>query len=304
MVIRMTDEKPDPKPEPAPAATFTRDPDTPETLAEVFERPEVKAITPLREQPAPSDRSAAVHDGELWGGPRFIHDAESQPVLVSTKEEYWALLAKNGLRMRDQQESVIPSDVPRAPEPTPVHHTPHPDVAPMTKHEAEIFGAITAVFRRYNLVESLWCSRCFARNLPHGCRMYVSARGVKLQCRGGVAAFETPVGETNLLLHRLANTTVTALDRTGGTVLTLAGPIFKPARLLVPEEVMIIRAYIAALNARGIEPRWHHRDCWSGNPWHEDDALALHISDDRIIAVCRCVQLYAARPNAAPPLVH
>ncbi|RPJ82872.1 MAG: hypothetical protein EHM13_08350, partial [Acidobacteria bacterium] len=132
----MTDDKPDPKPEPEPAATFTPDRDTPESLDQVFERPEVKAITPLREQPAPSERSAAIHGDELWGGPRFIENAESEPVYVETQAQYWELLRKNGLRMRDQQESTT-GDGPPVPRPTPIHETPHPEIAPMTKAEAE-----------------------------------------------------------------------------------------------------------------------------------------------------------------------
>lgn len=301
----MTDDKPDPQPE--PAATFTRETDTPETLEQAFDAPEVKAITPTRELPAPSERqAAAVHDGELWNGPRWIRDAEGEPVFCRTKAEYWELLKRNGLHMRDQQESVVPG--PELPPRTPVlevHLTPHPDVPPMTKHEAEVFGAVTAVFKRYGIIESLWCTHCFARNMAHGCRMKVNARGVALQCRGGYAAWSVPVGERNVLLQTLANTTSSRLiDSAPGTVLTPSGPVFKPARILVTEEVMILREYFKALARRGIDPRWHHRECWSGNPWLESDALAVHVDDESIIAVCACRQLYARSSRPTPPMVH
>lgn len=303
----MAETKPEPgETKPAPDATFTPDHETPEPLESVLDRPEVKAILPLRDQPLPSDRqAAAVHDDEVWDGPRLIHNAESEPVYVRTKAEYWELLRRNGLRMRDQQESRTGVEGPPRPVLVPTHETPHPPVALMTQHEAEVFGAVTAVFQRYGLVESIWCLACFERNRPHGCKLVVNRRGVAFRCSGGLTAWNTPVGERNVLLQTLANTTSSrTLDRAPGTVLTPAGPVFRPARLLLPEEVLICREYFTVLRKRGLEPRWHHLGCWSGNAWHEHDAMAIYVDDDSLIAVCQCMQLYAHRSRPTPTLVH
>lgn len=296
----MTD---DPKPD-APV-TFTGDRDTPESLDDVFARPEVAAITPRREEPLPSERTSrqpermqedapAFHSDTVWGGPCFVTNAEDQPVWVETKAEYWALLRKNRLHMRDQQESTTGDGPPPPAPPTPLHLTPHPGVAPLTKHEAEVFGAMTAVLKKYDLVESVWCTHCFTRGVPHGCRVVVNARVVHVECRGGLAQWTTPVGETNLVLQTLAQTAGSrATDYAPGTITTAAGPVMRPARILSAEECVIIRTYLRLLTRRGLEPRWHHRACWSGNPWHEDDALALQVSDDQIVGVCACRQLFA-----------
>jgi hypothetical protein len=296
----------DPKtPDAEPAATFAPE-RTPDSLDAVFAQPDVKAITPLRDQPAPSERpptaSPAMLSDELWGGPQWIHNAEGEPVFVETKAAYWDLLRRNGLHMHDQQESSAGPGAPPLPPPLPLHLTPHPAVRPLSKFEAEVLGAVTAVLRKYDLVESCWCTHCFTRGAPHGCRVVVNSRVVHLECRGGIAQWTTPVGEHNLVLQTLSNTASSrAVDRTGGTIETPVGPVSRPATLLNAEECVILRAYFRVLGARGIEPRWHHRACWSGNPWHEDDALAISVSDEQLIAVCHCRQLFA---RTAAPVLH
>ena len=287
----MADEKP------AADVTFTPERDTPGTLDDVFAQPDVKAITPSRERPAPSELrkgdTPAVHSDELWGGPRFIKNAQAEPVYVETKEQYWELLRKNGLRMQDQQESTTGD----GPGPDPVihvHETPHPPVLPLTTHEAEVFGAMTAVLLRYALIESLWCTHCFARRQPHGCRVLVDRNRVAIECRGGVATWAAPVGEPNPILRVLANSAASpVMDAAPGTIVTPAGPVARPARLLLDVEATIMRAYFRVLKSRGIEPRWHHRDCWRGNPWLDDDALAIYVDADQVVAVCACRQLFA-----------
>lgn len=278
------------EPKPAPEVTFTPDRDTPGSLEDEFAKPEVKALLDRAAEP----KSPVVITDEMWGGPRWIHDATREPVFVRTKEEYFALLKREGLHMENQQESDPAPDVERAAPPIPVFATPHPPVRPLTQYEAEVFGAITAVFKRYGLKESLWCEHCFARNAqPHnGCRMIVNPRRVAFQCRGGVAEWSTPVGETNLVLDTIANSAVTEADIVPGTITTADGTTNVPARLLQPQEAVIIREYIRILRARGIEPRWHHDGCWSGNAFNEDDAMAMAISDTQIIVICKCFQLF------------
>lgn len=305
----MSEEKPhapeipaDSKP-PADVA-FIPDKDSPGTLVDVFNQPEVREITPLRDKPGPGfsgrftpdgerkAQAAAVHGDALWGGPRWILNATADPVWVETKEQYFALLAREGLHMRDQQESRLP-DVERTPKPTPEHLTPHPAIAPLTKQEAETFGVMDAVLAKYGLIESLWCNYCFARNVHHGMRCIVDAHRVMLECRGGQAVFESPVGEPNIILRTLANTTRTRADVVGGTISSPTfGTRFLPAQILDPMEGQIIRAYFGIMLRRNLEPRWHHHGCWSGNPFREDDAMAIRITDTTIVALCQCFQLF------------
>lgn len=285
----MSDDKPD------DTATFVRR-DTPdETLDQALDAPDVRPLLPSRDEPGPSERRpAAIHGSELWGGPRFITNAQNDPIFIETKQQYWDLLKRTGMRMQDQQESTT-GDGPVGPTRIPIHQTPHPPIPALRLYEAEVFGAITAVFRRYGLAETLWCNDCFARHMPHGCRMVVSSRVVHLECRGGTAQWTTPAGETNLVLRTIANTTITRAEQRPGTIRTLEGEVSRPARLLLPQEMDIIRAYFRVLEARNLEARWHHTDCWSGNPLFEDDQMALAITDDSFIAVCQCSQLFYRR---------
>ncbi len=293
----------DPKP---PDTTFIPDKNSPGTLEDVLKESGFASNEAPSPQPrsdaqklldrmngVPPEARQAIHTGELWGGPRFIHNATREPVWVETKEQYFALLAREGLRMEDQQESnPAPNVERRAPE-IPVFATPHPEVRPLTKYEAEVFGAITAVFRRYGLKESLWCEHCFARNQPHGTRLLVDQHRVAFQCRGGSTEWRIPIGEQNVVLTALATSAVTKNDGTFGTITTSeAGPQALPVKLLQPQESLIIREYIRIARLRGLEPRWHHEGCWGGNAWNEDDAMAISISDTQIIAFCKCFQLF------------
>lgn len=285
----------DPKPPATPDVIFTPDKDSPGTLEEVLKEAEASGSLAWRDviKPQPDPKTPAVHTGELWGGPRFIHNATSEPVWVETQEQYWELLKREGLRMENQQESVNPAtDVEQRAAPIPTFATPHPEVRPLTKYEAEVFGAITAVFRRYGLKESLWCEHCFVRNRPHGTRMIVDQHRVAFMCRGGAVEWRVPIGEQNIVLSALATAAVTKNDSTFGTITTAAGTEQRPVKLLQPQEALIIREYIRIARLRGLEPRWHHEGCWSGNPWNEDDAMAMAISDTQIVAFCKCFQLF------------
>lgn len=251
---------------------------------------------PAESSDTPAKTAPAVHGDTMWGGPQWVENAESEPVWCETKEDYWALLRKNGVRMKDQQESttgageVIPTPTPRP------DLEPPPAVAPLLKAEAEIYGAITAVFKRYGIIESIWCLHCFTRHQPHGCRMVVQANRVVLMCRCGVAEYKPPTGTTDLVLTTLAGARVSEIDKTHGTIVTAAGSAeYRPTTILHPMESLLIRRYVAALNARGKEPRWHHIGCWGKNPFNEDDACATMVTPDQIVIVCKCRQLFDQR---------
>jgi hypothetical protein len=244
--------------------------------------------TPKSNADADPPSAPAVHSDELWGGPRFIHNATGDPVYVETQAEYWALLNRMGLRMKDQQESTTGPEVLKDPEPVPVHLTPAPPVAPMSMDEAQIYGAITAVFKRYGIVESIWCDHCFARHVPHGCRMRVTSRGVLLQCRCGVAEYKAPAGTTDLVLSKVATSAVTLNDTTSGTISTPAGPEFRPTTFLHDMEAILIRRYIWSLRQRGKDPRLFHIGCWRDNPLLEDDAIGISVEPSKIVFICKC----------------
>lgn len=247
--------------------------------------------TPKAETPT----APAVHGDTLWDGPRVFDAHAGEPVRIETKTDYWRYLKANGLRMKHQQESSTgPGE---APEPAPAPVVVRPEVTPLTPHEAHIFGAITAIFKRYGLVESIWCDDCAARGDLHGCRMIVSDRRVVLGCRCGVASYQPPTGTTDLRLTSLANTAVTELDHTAGSVLTPAGPSFRPTTLLHQVEADLIRRYVQILRARSKEPRWFHPPCWSGQPYAEDEALGMKVNRDEIVLVCRCRMLYYGAPS-------
>lgn len=257
---------------------------------------------PKDEQPAPEtpetpqiNQAPAVHSDQLWGGPGWVRNATHEPVWCETKEEYFALLNRRGLRMMDQQESTTGPEQPKDPAPPRLDQMPAPPVEPMTQDEAQIYGAITAVHRRYGIVETIWCDRCFARHVHHGCRpMRVTSRGVRLECRCGVAEYRAPTGTTDLVLSSVMNSAITSADKTAGTIMTPSGPEFRPTTILQDMEAVLIKRYVRALRARGKEPRLFHIGCWSKDVFEEDEAIAMHVSEDQIVYVCKCRTLYHA----------
>jgi hypothetical protein len=252
-----------------------------------------EAAAPVPEPKAEAG-APAVHSDQVWGGPRFIHNATGEPVWVETQEEYWALLNREGLRMMDQQESTTGPEQLKTPEPTPVHQLPAPPVAPMSMDEAHIYGAITAVFQRYGIIETVWCDHCFVRNLHHGCEVRVSSREVVIRCRCGVARYKAPTGTTDMVLKRVTTASITQNDRTAGSIMTPAGPEFRPTVLLHDMEAILIKRYVTALRTRGKEPRLFHKACWSGRPQDEDEALAMSVTPQQIILICKCYMLFHA----------
>jgi hypothetical protein len=246
----------------------------------------------LREVPAMSDAAPAVHGDTLWGGPQWIHNATGEPVFVETKEEYFALLNRYGLRMKDQQESTTGPEQPKAPQEVPVHLQPSPPVLPMSQDEAHVHGAMTAIFKRYGLIATVWCTHCFARNRWHGCRYRVTSRSVTLQCRCGAAQYIPPLGTTDLVLERVSNAAVTLADRTIGSVVTDFGQELRPTFLLHDMEALLIQRYAQALSKRGYEPRYHHIGCWSSDARREEDACGLKIAEKEVIVICPCRLLF------------
>lgn len=252
--------------------------------------------------PAAPTAAAAVHDSGLWGGPRWIDNIEGGPQFVRTKDEYWALLKRKRLHIQHQAESVNPAkNVEPDPEPERVDQTPAPRPPPITQAEAQLYGCMTAIFKRYGLIESLWCVHCFARHRQHGCRVIVNARRVMIACRCGDVEYQPPVGTTDLVLQTVANTAITSNDHTTGIVVMSDGEQeMRPTVILHAMEALLIRRYILAVQARGKEPRWHHIGCWSGNASREDDACGLSVGRDQIIVLCKCRQLFEQRRKIDP----
>jgi hypothetical protein len=250
---------------------------------------------------APEKRTVAVQDDRLWGGARQIQGLPGMPT-IETKSEYWRQLGAAGLRMSHQQEShpAVPTVEP--PPPAPVFAEVR--VAPMGMEEAHIYGAVTAVWRRLDLIETVWCEDCFTRGRYDGTRLVVRDDGVAIQCRCGSAAYAPPTGTTDLVLRHLPTIAKVSADTVRGTVTTAAGIIDRPTLVLHDMEAAILRRFIGALRKRHKDPRLFHRGCFSGNVQAEDEALAIGMGPDRLVLVCRCRTLYhqAARVTHAAPL--
>ena len=249
---------------------------------------------------APEKQTLAIHDDRFWGGPQYVDGLPGRPY-VEGKKQYFELLNAAGLRFKHQQESTTG---PKLDPPTHLSTLtlPEPDVPPMRQEEAHVYGAITAIFRHFDLIETVWCEDCFQRTRYHGCRMHVTERRVVLECRCGHAVYTPPVGTTDLVLGNLPNISRTSADETGGTILTQAGPVARPTTLLHDMEALLLRRYFAALRGRHKEPRLFHRPCFDGNPVNEDQAVAVALSPERLLLICSCRTLYhqASRVIDAP----
>jgi hypothetical protein len=242
-------------------------------------------------EPAPAPTTPAVHGDTLWDGPRVFDQHDGTPELIETKSQYWDYVNRHGLRMKHQQESTTGPVRPSVE--TPVVK-PIPVVPALTQAEAHIFGAITAILKRYGLIETIWCDACAARGDHAGCRMLVSDKRVVLACRCGMAKYEAPTGATDLVLSKMANTAVTENDQTMGSVMTPTGPRFQPTTLLHDTEAKLLRRYVQTLRARQKEPRWFHPACWDGNPLNEDQSVGMKVTSREIVLVCACRTLFHA----------
>jgi hypothetical protein len=258
-------------------------------------------LEPVPDPKAPAEKqTVAVHDDRMWDGAQYVDGLPGRPY-VTGKKQYLKLLNDAGLRMKHQQESTTG---PKKDRPITVEDLLPPVVVvpPMTQEEAHVYGAITAVFKHYELIETLWCEDCFARGRHHGCRMRVTPKHVLLECRCGHAMYQAPTGTTDLVLSRLPNIARTLADTTAGTIMTDAGPVARPTAILHDMEALLLRRYFSALRARHKEPRLFHRACFDGHPQHEAQALALAVSPERLVLLCQCRTLFhqSARIIRAP----
>jgi hypothetical protein len=248
----------------------------------------------------PEKQTLAVHDDRLWGGPQHVEGLPGRPY-VEGKQQYFELLNAAGLRMKHQQESVTgPTKDP--PTHLPTYVPPKIVVPPMTQEEAHVYGAITAVFKHYDLIETVWCEDCFAAGRHHGCRMHVTPKRVLLECRCGPALYTPPTGTTDLVLSKLPNIARTGADQVAGTVMTALGPVARPTAILHDMEALLLRRYLGALRARHKEPRLFHRACFDGNPQRDEQALAIAASPEQLVILCDCRTLFhqSARIVRAP----
>lgn len=241
----------------------------------------------------PPKETAALHSDELWGGPRWIENAGHEPVYVGTKKAYWKLLRRTGFRMHDQQESTT-GETTEAPIEVPKELR-EPEVLPLTQQEAQVLGAMRAVFLRYGLIECVYCDDCFARHRAHGCRVIVNSREVSILCRCGKAAYHPPMGTTDTVLDTLSNTTITEMDKQPGTILTKVGELLVPSVTLPDMVADLIRAHVKNLRARNKEPRWFHTGCYEHRPENEDNAVGMNIGKNDVNIVCQCRQLFNRR---------
>ena len=245
------------------------------------------AVAPEKQTVAPAQRTAAVQDDKLWGGPRRIFGLPDAPV-IETKSAYWQALQAANLRMKHQQENLPERDV----APTLPRALAEVYVRPMGMEEAHVYGAVTAVWRRLDLIETVWCEDCFERHRHPGTRIVVTDSRVVMECRCGAAVYTPPVGTTDLVLRQLPTITTVSADITRGTVSTAAGLRAQPTLLLHDMEGVILRGYFAAMKRRHKDPRIFHRACFGGNVHDEDGSLAIGMSPDRLVLVCRCRTIY------------
>jgi hypothetical protein len=258
----------------------------PSQTAESTTHSEPSATTPVAQ--AVEVSAPAVHGGELWGGPRWIHNVTTTPVFVRTKQEYWDLLAKHGKQMKSMQESAVKSDVQEAPAPLPLHLQPTPEVAPLSKEDARLIAAMTPIFKRYGITEALYCNRCFTRQRDHGCRQRVSDAEVSIECRCGKAAYRPPMGTTDTVVSTLANYPVKELDRGMATIVVGDVASARPTVLLNSTEAFIIRSYFKFMRSRELEPRWFCRGCWDGRSLSETDSIGVKVEEKEIVLICNC----------------
>lgn len=232
----------------------------------------------------------AVHSDTLWDGPRWLENAGPEPVYVETKQQYWDLLNRRGLQMKDQQESRTgpsrdPADLELFEPPPPSLEIVAP--APFTKDEAELFYALEAVLARYRMLETLWCRVCFAANRPHGCRTTVNGRRIRVECRCGVREYQGLTGTTDLPTS-LANQALTAFDHTIGQLITAGVPVAVQTVLLSDQDAKILRQYGRMLEDRNLEARRWCRQCWQ-NRLADETVIQEQMSEAQIVLACRCM---------------
>lgn len=59
-------------------------------------------------------------------------------------------------------------------------------------YEASILRAYKKILHRYQLIEALYCSRCWEHNLSHGLEAYVTNERILFRCRCCLRTFSGP----------------------------------------------------------------------------------------------------------------
>jgi hypothetical protein len=236
----------------------------------------------------------AVHTDALWDNPGVLDNVTAEPIDSTdmTKREYFALLSKHGLRMKDQQESTTGPEQAPLPVEIPLQFQPTPPPEPFTKDEARLFGAMTAFFKQYGIVEALYCNRCFTRKRHHGCHVVVSDQQVSVMCRCGTALYKPPTGTTDLVIRKFTTTDMTLNDRTRSLISTPIGPEMRPATILSNLEAALLQEYFAMISRRDYEPHWYHRGCWTSGRLIEEEQVAVKVSPYEVVILCECQTLY------------
>jgi len=225
----------------------------------------------------------AVHSDELWGGPRDIENAGHEPVHVETKKEYWDLLNRRGLRMKDQQESSTGPERDTL-EPLTPSLPPTLQLEPLSYEEAQIFYGTHRVNQNLGLLETLDCDLCFALGRHSGVRTVCRPALVRIECRCGVRDYIGPVGtDGNIVL----NPARTLADRTKGLLFDEHGqPASLPTVLMSRDEAQILRQYARFLHDRRLSVSYYCRGCWNGRT--TADPLMVKISPGQVVFTCRC----------------
>ncbi len=239
--------------------------------------------------PVPVPASPAVHSDTLWDGARFIHNAGPEPIWVETKAQYWDLLNRMGFTMKDQQESTTGPE--RSKDKWIAPAASHEPIAPapLTADEAEILYAYQAVLKRYDLVEALACTRCFAAGRPHGMRAFVGPRRIRFECRCGVLEYRPEIGTTDQ--PHFSQTSRGLGDRTTTDITDAFGRRMLPTETLPREMAKALRQMAKLYTARDWDPSLYCRACWDGRAL-TDAAMQIGIGSERIALVCQCRVLY------------
>jgi hypothetical protein len=233
-----------------------------------------------------------MHSDRLWDGPRWITNAQREPVWVETKAEYFRLLNSLDKRMKNQQESTTGPEQPKVDTPLPLFLQPTPPPEPISKEEARVLAALIPIRKRHGYREALYCRRCFTRNRDDGCRVLIHDRVVAIECRCGVAEYVPPSGTTDMVISTIANHPVKELERTTATIVRAGVHSVLPAVILNATESTILRAYAKFCHSREYEPRWFCNGCWDGRSLSEDVSVGMQITADAIELLCECRMTY------------
>lgn len=248
-------------------------------------------IPPLEPEPiavsteTPS-QAPAVHDSTLWDGERELVSLPDDVGVISTKQQYWDVLNRLGLQMKNQQESTTGPDrgvvAWLGAEPAkerPIRH--------FTRDEAEAMCAGLAVLMRQRIRDTVWCQQCALLGRPSGTRTRTTDSYVLVECRCGKREYRPPMGATDLPT-RLANIAETSDNQTHGHIDTPNGQIALPAFVLENQEARALLAYRDVLTIHNLASRLFCDRCWDHETVSEEKAMRLNVDDGEILLLCNC----------------